>query len=226
MRYGVGTDGRVSSCEVVESSGSSILDSATCRLVTRRFRHRPAIRDGEPVASTMTRRVTWRLPEEPLIQFAQGRFTWTVTASPVGTTECTLTLDGTAFQQFDEGNCRVPADAWLVDEEEFEPGHPAVRVTHILSLLPQGEAMTLPRLSGTPFWEEVAEIEIAPDGRVTACTLASQRGDPPDYVRARFQPLCDDLVIGQNFAIAPDGAVRRARMQSALFVEVQEPQRR
>lgn len=226
IRFVVGADGRASACEVAESSGSAALDAASCQLTTRRFRFRPATRDGVPVQSLATRLITWRLPEEPVIQFAQGRFTWAVTASPAGTTACTLNFDGTAFREFDEGNCSVPADAWLVDEDMLEPGHPPVRVTQILSLLPQGEALTLPRLAGTPFWEEVAELEIAPDGRVTSCAPASQIGDLPDYAGGRFQPLCERLTSLRYFSPAADGAVRRARMQSALYVEVQELRRR
>ena len=220
VRYDIGVDGRVAACTVMASSGSAALDSATCQLLTRRYRYRPATRGGVPVASSMTRRITWRLPEDPVIQFAQGRFTWTVTASPAGTTACELSLDGTAFRELDEGNCRVPVEAWLVDEGELEPGHPPVRVTQILSLLPQGETLTLPRLPGTPYWEEVAEIEIAPDGSVSGCTLASRHGEAPLYVRGGYQPLCASLRIGRQFNAATDTATRRARMQSALYVEV------
>ena len=93
---------------MIQSSGSSILDSASCQLITRRFRFRPATRNGVPVAGPVTQRVTWRFPDEPFVQFAQGRFTWTVTASSAGTTSCDLTVDGAAFQRFDEGNCRFP----------------------------------------------------------------------------------------------------------------------
>lgn len=225
IRFVVGADGRASACEVAESSGSAALDSASCQLTIRRFRFRPATRDGVPVQSLATRLITWRLPEEPVIQFAQGRFTWAVTASPAGTTACTLNLDGTTFREFDEDNCGVPADAWLVDEGMLEPGHPPIRVTQILSLLPQGEVLTLPRLAGTPFWEEVAELEIAPDGRVTSCAPASQIGEVPDYADGRFQPLCERLTSLRYFSPAANGAVRRARMQSALYVEVQEPRR-
>lgn len=226
-RFTVGPNGRVIDCDVAQSSGSAFLDNATCQLIIRRFRFRPAALDGVPVASTVLRRVTWRLPREPLIQFAQGRFTWSVTASPAATTACDLDLDGGAFRQFDEDNCSVPADAWLVDREELAPGHPPVRVTQVLSLLPQGEALTLPSLPGTPFWEEVAEIEIALDGSVTACTLVSQRGEVPAYIRSDYQPLCGPLAAGRHFAPAPpDAAPRRARMQSALYVEVLQPERR
>jgi protein TonB len=41
-RYVIGTDGRIADCRVVKSSGSAVLDAATCRIVTERFRYRPA----------------------------------------------------------------------------------------------------------------------------------------------------------------------------------------
>jgi protein TonB len=62
VSYTVGADGRVSQCTVVASSGSSSLDSTTCRIFERRFRYTPA-RDagGNPVPATLTQSVTWRL---------------------------------------------------------------------------------------------------------------------------------------------------------------------
>ena len=62
VRFTVGADGRVSGCTVVGSSGSSSLDSTTCRIFERRFRYSPA-RDagGNPVPQTMTQSVSWRL---------------------------------------------------------------------------------------------------------------------------------------------------------------------
>jgi len=43
VRYTVGTDGRVSGCRVVQSSGSAEADAITCRLIEKRFRYRPAL---------------------------------------------------------------------------------------------------------------------------------------------------------------------------------------
>lgn len=216
-RIGVGANGRITECTVVGSSGSSILDAATCRLISQRFRYEPARLNGRPVASTISRNVVWRMPEEPKIAFAQGRFSWTVTASPAGVTDCDATLTGATFAEFDEGSC-LP---WLVARTELEPGQPSVKVTQVLSLLPQGEALTLLRLPGTPFWENVGELQIAPDGTVTACTTTSQRGEVPDYVTGWFVPLCESLLNVRHFSPASDGQARRARMQSAIFVEVQ-----
>jgi protein TonB len=61
----VGPDGRVSSCSVTSSSGSSALDNATCRIMKSRAKFTPA-RDsnGQPTNDTTSARITWRLPEE------------------------------------------------------------------------------------------------------------------------------------------------------------------
>jgi periplasmic protein TonB len=60
--FTIGTNGRVTSCNVLQSSGSSTLDSTTCRIILSRFRYEPA-RDsfGNPVAETRTQPVTWRI---------------------------------------------------------------------------------------------------------------------------------------------------------------------
>ncbi|MEA3041923.1 MAG: periplasmic protein TonB, partial [Sphingomonadales bacterium] len=63
VQYTVGPGGRVVDCVVVQSSGHSALDTATCSLIQRRFRFRPAIgQDGKPASETRTQRIVWRLP--------------------------------------------------------------------------------------------------------------------------------------------------------------------
>lgn len=70
----IGTDGRVTGCRVTSSSGSSSLDSTTCRLLQRRARFTPA-RDarGNPVAADHSGSINWRLPVPP--SPAPGRMT-------------------------------------------------------------------------------------------------------------------------------------------------------
>lgn len=60
LRYRIGTDGRVSGCAILVSSGRPDFDRATCDTLTRRFRFRPA-RDGNgnPVTFTMTEIHGW-----------------------------------------------------------------------------------------------------------------------------------------------------------------------
>ncbi|WP_310474367.1 energy transducer TonB [Sandarakinorhabdus sp.] len=61
VSYVVGTDGRVSQCEVVQGSGFKRLDDATCSIIMRRFRFNPATRDGQAVPERKTQPVRWRL---------------------------------------------------------------------------------------------------------------------------------------------------------------------
>lgn len=57
-----GVNGRATECRVVASSGYAMLDEASCK-VTVSARYTPAIgKDGKPMISHSTRRVTWVLP--------------------------------------------------------------------------------------------------------------------------------------------------------------------
>jgi protein TonB len=58
----IGATGRVSGCSVSNSSGSRILDSTTCRLLTQRARFTPAQdSNGNPTTGSFSQRITWRL---------------------------------------------------------------------------------------------------------------------------------------------------------------------
>ena len=61
VSYTVGTDGKVSACNVTQSSGFPRLDDATCKIIMRRFRFNPATRDGQPVVENKTQPVRWQL---------------------------------------------------------------------------------------------------------------------------------------------------------------------
>ena len=61
----IGTDGRVRSCLVTQSSGSKLLDDATCRLYSQRARFTPARdADGNPTTAQRTDRYRWQIPNE------------------------------------------------------------------------------------------------------------------------------------------------------------------
>jgi protein TonB len=59
----IGVDGRVADCRVSRSSGNAAIDAATCRVLARRARFRPA-RDsnGTPVSSTVSGKLRWVMP--------------------------------------------------------------------------------------------------------------------------------------------------------------------
>lgn len=63
-KLNVGTDGRVSGCQITTSSGNSDLDDTTCRIARSRIKFTPAKDEaGQPLASVYTLPVRWVLPE-------------------------------------------------------------------------------------------------------------------------------------------------------------------
>ena len=61
----IGADGKVRSCLVTQSSGSQLLDDATCRLYTRRAHFTPARdADGNPTTAQRIDRYRWQIPNE------------------------------------------------------------------------------------------------------------------------------------------------------------------
>lgn len=56
--------GKITACRITESSGSPSLDAATCALVTRNMRFKPA-RDasGKRTDGELKSRLNWRLPK-------------------------------------------------------------------------------------------------------------------------------------------------------------------
>lgn len=64
FRVTVGADGEVQSCDVVGSSGHADLDDATCKLVSRRARFKPATDgNGEPTTGSYSNAVRWQIPD-------------------------------------------------------------------------------------------------------------------------------------------------------------------
>lgn len=62
VNFDVGTDGRVSNCRIVASSGNDDLDETTCRLIMKRFRYQPATdAQGRPIPSTVGWKQFWWL---------------------------------------------------------------------------------------------------------------------------------------------------------------------
>jgi len=65
FRLTVGTDGRVTGCDITSSSGSPALDQTTCRIMRSRARFTPA-RDehGNPATDSVSSRIRWVLPAD------------------------------------------------------------------------------------------------------------------------------------------------------------------
>ena len=60
----IGTDGRVSDCRILKSSGSSLLDTHSCALVTARFVFDPALdAKGHAIEAQAVQAVAWVMQE-------------------------------------------------------------------------------------------------------------------------------------------------------------------
>ena len=73
MRFTVLPNGRVRNCVITRSSGHRDLDAATCPLLERSLRYRPA-RDaaGRPIAETISGQQEWLLGPEPPVREYMG----------------------------------------------------------------------------------------------------------------------------------------------------------
>jgi protein TonB len=65
FRVTVGTDGKVTDCQITRSSGSPDLDEATCSNVRRRARFQPATDgDGNPTTGSYSNSIRWVIPKD------------------------------------------------------------------------------------------------------------------------------------------------------------------
>ena len=65
FRLVVGPDGKVKECTVTSSSGSSALDSTTCKLMRQRAKFTPAMdSNGKPTGDTVASAIRWVLPSD------------------------------------------------------------------------------------------------------------------------------------------------------------------
>jgi TonB family protein len=61
INYTIAMDGSVSDCTVIMGSGFQRLDDAACVMVKNRWKFKPAIRDGQPVAVSIAAKVIFAL---------------------------------------------------------------------------------------------------------------------------------------------------------------------
>ncbi len=57
----INTQGRVDSCSVTTSSGFPKLDEKSCQIAQRRFRFKPALKNGQPVAASKVMPIRWQI---------------------------------------------------------------------------------------------------------------------------------------------------------------------
>lgn len=63
VRYLIDKKGRVSRCEVLESSGHEKLDKKTCSIIEQRFKFEPKVENGKRVPEWRTQTVRYQITE-------------------------------------------------------------------------------------------------------------------------------------------------------------------
>ena len=63
MQVAISTEGTVTECKVIKSSGSERLDTAACTYVQGHWRWKPPTREGQPVAANTDVSVVWNLKD-------------------------------------------------------------------------------------------------------------------------------------------------------------------
>jgi len=61
IQISINAQGRVDTCTIATSSGFPKLDEKTCQIATRRFRFKPALQNGTPVASSKVQAIRWQI---------------------------------------------------------------------------------------------------------------------------------------------------------------------
>lgn len=218
----VGPNGRVMGCEIVRSSSYPALDSATCALLTRRAKFRPA-RDASGLATVdeyITPPVNWVIEGNGL-SLGPWAIRLRVGLDKRGNaTDCAIQYGGSlewrsplAFEcsQLD-GVFQVPKDlaarfqgrrVVLIYDQQFVP-------RFIDTINTPSDLKAYPLLTKT-----VVRFGVDPDGRVVGCSQVSVEGD---YKTA--EDGCAD-VRGRRFEHDAKGLVgdRAATATTAIYVD-------
>jgi protein TonB len=63
MQVAISTEGTVSECKIIKSSGSERLDNAACEYVKGHWRWKPPTSEGKPVTANTDVSVVWNLKD-------------------------------------------------------------------------------------------------------------------------------------------------------------------
>lgn len=215
VRLLVTSAGRVGKCEVLASSGSQILDRATCNILSQRARFTPA-RDekGRPTTDYYTQRIRWELPRH-IIPFVDERQRIVIRLDDgARAVECRFERDGRGFDLPEcaelqgliesqlRGRTKQARGMNLVLERRFETnptGDPPLKqMTSRQILLTRG----------------VIEIDVDRTGQARNCKAVIAEGDA-----AKSRPCDDEGQLEFEPDTSPAAAARRARISFLTYLE-------
>lgn len=203
----IGTDGRVTGCEIIASAGNHSLDQATCQLLQRRARFEPA-KDGQgrSVEGRYSASISWRLPQSEPVPFVRNRHVMTVTLADGYARSCTLDSDLPHLPAA-PGVLVCPSTETPVPPQL--PRNGTMTVTLLMEPRDGSPPVVLtPPERGVIGSTVRAEIEVDARGRVQACS-ATLNGRP----HPRPEVACGQFTSGRAiFEAAPTQPLRRATL--------------
>jgi TonB family protein len=198
FRLTVGTNGMVTACQITSTSGSSALDSTTCRILTERARFSPA-RDarGRPTIDYVSARIVWRIEQSSdLMPFEPTLIVATTRVSPAGESTCSIAVNGQAKNAV---SCPSPQAAMVAAARSSGR---ALEETFVMTFTPGGEAEPAdPGDHGTRTYEGEILLGVAADGSILECGAVTA-GERPD--------ACRQYPRGKQIFQAAEGAAARA----------------
>jgi TonB family protein len=227
FRLEIDTEGRVSRCNLVRSSGNASLDARTCEVLISRARYEPARNAaGEAIPGTDEGRVTWRLPEpaeadaEPYSEIqAPARIELTFGKDDHDRPICATRLNGGPGGAGGAAICtalRGNADGVLARL----PRNSAVTLDVALSLDGHPVPPAAIAGSGTLLVDATADLAIDPEGRVSACTVRQTNYHGNMEAGLSVAPICDFPGFqGPVFPKVPDnGTPRHGQIRLELYL--------
>lgn len=147
--FTVNAEGRVENCRIARSTGSTSLDEASCAIITKRGRYKPAIdRAGDPISSEGSMTVHWMFPHEP------------ITAADLPLTSPQVII--TYYPDLQSGS-----------EGAAKPN----KTTSPIPLRTIWSGLRLPASRGIQNFGYAAIVNVGTDGRVTECDLRRSSGN-------------------------------------------------
>lgn len=217
FRLEINAEGRVSRCNIVESSGNASLDAKTCEVLISRARYEPARNAaGEAVPGGDAGRVTWRLPEpepetpEPFSDLhAPVRIDLTVGADAQRRPICTVLVNGESGSAGGDALCRY---VMASSEAEFMTQAPAnVALTLDVAIgLENAMPPPAPLDRGTLMVDSTARLTIGANGQVTRCQVIETNLHEGIPAGAMPMNLCEFPAFGRGmFPVLPKGSPDR-----------------
>ncbi|WP_158298769.1 energy transducer TonB [Sphingomonas psychrotolerans] len=217
FRLEVDARGCVSDCEIVLSTGFDVLDKATCDLMRKNARFKPATNaDGAPIPATFETQFTWALPKVPVREPTN----WAATAQAVYSSEGALL----SCRSSGEGNQLAVAQfckyAFAMTPGQLRAGKADARGRYKVRLRGAGQfdgkSPALPTMPEAKYARTDMRFVISLDGRAQQCVESIQGDQLDNPCRMIFDPYSESKdasealrsgrIAVQFEALAPDAA--------------------